>query len=240
MAGTSTRVGSLDDPVWSQPTSSHDDDRPAPTGDRHGRRRLCLAVLGVVGVTSVATWLLTGLDGPFVPTVAAVATSCIGIFAVACTAHPLAPRHPRDQWLGLIATGIAGAAVVALSWSGTLVSAKVGTEEAAWQRAADQAVTQATSDRQGCLPPPAGDATLPGIGTVVARCVLLPGPHNDVQVRFLQRTGPGAAGVVYLASGADVTQQWDWCVAHLDGPWWRIHSSTDGTCPTGSRFIGAG
>ena len=240
MAGTSSKVGSVDDPVWSLPAVGLSPDRPAPVEDPHGHLRLYLAVIGAVTMTFVATWLLTGLDGPFVPTIVAAGTSFVGINALALAAPRLAPRRRRTQWIGFIATCIGCATIVVLSWSGTLLSAKARTEEAAWLRAADRAVSQTTSSSQGCQRPSAADASLPWVGTVVARCVLLPGPHNNVQVRFLQRVGPGAAGILYLGSGADITQQWDWCVAHLDGPWWRIHSSSGGACPPGSRFIGAG
>jgi hypothetical protein len=177
------------------------------------------------------TWLLTGLGGPLMPTLAACAMTLVGVVAVVLLAPWLTLGRRSAHWASVIVAFVACLTVVAISWSGTLVAVKMRADESSWLTAANTALRQANTNHQGCFAPPETQSVLPEIGAIVAQCVLLKGSHNDVQVRSLQREGPGATGVLSMPSNADITLQWDWYVVHVNGPWWHVSSTVDATCP---------
>jgi hypothetical protein len=198
---------------------------------------LVVLVIVVVGLVFGVSWLLTGLGGNEKATIFSIMAAIAAVGTVYQVSRALTPGHIHLRTLTTGASAIGCLLVVLGTWNSNVLAIKSRADETAWLAAAKQTLRE-TTPQSTCSAPPIDQSGLPGFGRVDERCVDLAGAHNAVAVRFIQGEGISRSGLLYMPHSADLQLQWDWCVAHLDGPWWQITSSTD-HCPAGYHFVPA-
>lgn len=210
------------------------DDAPPPCGGL-GWVPIACGLVAVALMASVAWWsaYLGGNLGP--------AVASLGVTFAACALAIVVMRlvFPAWKWQQqLVAAVIIGVGLLlsAGAWCGTFLTVKMRAYEPAWQAAVDRALATTSAAGPSCTASATGYINMPGIGIAYGRCVVVPGPHNGLQVSFVPRNVSSGTGLLYMPYGSDARMRWDECLSHLDGPWWQV-GWPNGNCPAGWTFI---
>jgi hypothetical protein len=220
-----------------------DSDSPGSGHARLSKAHQLKRPMGLLGVTLVATamvlggaWLGTSLAANYMAPVLAIVLAIVAIGLVVLAGQRLTPASNELRAATFAAAFVGCLLVVICTFNGSFVALRFKSDQSAWMDAVVRAEHEASANPI-CSPPAGSQEHLPGIGNVDTPCAILPGLHNQLQVRFELSNSASSSGLVYLASAADLSQLFDQCVFHLDGPWWRYTSSSAGGCSEGYSFI---
>ena len=236
VAGARPKVGAIDDPVWSAPPPAADPEGPGAS-DRLGWAWMALVTLVLVGATFLGAWLLTGLGGVGATVFAGAATLVAAVVVVAA-GHRLAPRRGKAVGGALVVTMVGCLLIVLLSVDGRLLALRAWAAVPIWLAAVHREATIAGSGGGRCAGSLPGAASLPLLGSVDRCNVRLPAARSGLQVTFWHGGYQDGHGLLYLAEGNDIEQQYDDCVLHLTGPWWALTPAAP-DCPPGYRVVPA-
>ena len=210
------------------------DSAPPPSGGL-GLVPIACGLVAIAAMASIAWWS-AHLGGNLGSTVIS-----LGVTIAACALAIVVMRLVCPTWKWqrqLVAAVIIGVGLLlsAGAWYGTLLTMKMKAYEPAWQAAVDRAVATTTAAGPSCTTSTVGYINMPGIGIAHGRCVVVPGPHNGLQISFLPHSVSSGTGLLYMPDSSDARMQSDECLSHIDGPWWQV-GWPNGNCPTGWTFI---
>jgi hypothetical protein len=213
-------------------------DNAPPPSRRLGLVPIASGLVAVAAMASIAWWSahLGGNLGPTVISFGATIAACALAIVVMRLACPM--WKWQRQLVAAVIIGV-GLLLSAGAWYGTLLTVKMKAYEPAWQVAVDRAVATTSAAGPSCTTSAAGYINMPGIGIAYGRCVVVPGPHNGLQVSFAPRSVSSGTGLLYMPDSSDARMRSDECLSHLDGPWWQV-GWPNGNCPTGWTFIPGG
>ena len=213
------------------------DDASPPKG-RSGLVPIACGLVAVAAMASIAWWS-ADLGGNLSSTVIVFGVSTAACVSAVVLLPLMCPgRKSQHQLVTVIIIGV-GLLLSAGAWTGTLLTVKMKAYEPAWQAAVDRAVATTSAAGPSCTTSATGYLDVPGIGIAYGRCVVVPGPHNGLQVSFVPRNVSSGTGLLYMPDSSDARMRSDECLSHLDGPWWQVGWS-NGNCPTGWTFIPGG
>jgi hypothetical protein len=213
------------------------DDAPPPKG-RLGLVPIACGLMAVAAMVSIAWWS-ADLGGNLSSTVIVLGVSIAACVSAVVALRLMCPgRKSQHQLVAVVMIGV-GLLLSAGAWTGTLLTVKMRAYEPAWRAAVDRAVATTNAAGPSCTTSATGYINMPGIGIAYGRCVVVPGPHNGLQVSFVPRSVSSGTGLLYMPDSSDARMRSDECLSHLDGPWWQV-GWPNGNCPTGWTFIPGG
>jgi len=213
------------------------DHAPPPQGPL-GLVPIACGLVAVAAIASIAWWSadLGGNPSSTVMVLGVTIAVCISAVVALRLMYP-GPKSQR-RLVAVVIIGV-GLLLSAGSWTGTLLTVKMKAYEPAWQAAVDRAVATTSATGPSCTTSAAGYINMPGVGIAHGRCVVVPGPHNGLQVSFAPRSVSSGTGLLYMSDNSDARLRSDECLSHLDGPWWQV-GWPNGNCPTGWTFVPGG
>jgi len=213
------------------------DHAPPPKGTL-GLVSIACGLVAVAAIASIAWWS-ADLGGNLSSTVIVLGVSIAACVSAVVALRLMCPgRKSQHQLVAVVIIGV-GLLLSAGAWTGTLLTVKMRAYEPAWQAAVDRAVATTNAAGPSCTTSATGYINMPGIGIAYGRCVVVPGPHNGLQVSFVPRSVSSGTGLLYMPDSSDARMRSDECLSHLDGPWWQV-GWPNGNCPTGWTFIPGG
>ena len=213
------------------------DDAP-PSKGRLGLVPIACGLVAVAAMASIAWWS-ADLGGNLNSTVIVLGASIAACVSAVVALRLMYPgRKSQRQLVAVVIIGV-GLLLSAGAWTGALLTVKMRTYEPAWQAAVDRAVATTSAAAPSCTTSATGYINMPGIGIANGRCVVVPGPHNGLQVSFVPRSVSSGTGLLYMPDSSDARMRSDECLSHMDGPWWQV-GWPNGNCPTGWTFIPGG